>query len=239
MATKTDYYELLGVPKTASEEEIKKSYRKLAMLYHPDKNPGDKSAEDKFKDVTEAYEVLTDAQRRAQYDQFGHAGLYRGNSSHSFGMSDAFRVFRAHFGGMNSMFSNFFDMEDFGGSPTKRRRMAIKGEDLQIKLPLTYEEIATGAKKTLKVRRKDKCPVCGGSGSKGGQRASCAVCGGSGVVRHVTSAGFMQMIQEGPCEACQGEGKVVKDPCNKCSGSGFQEIEDIISVDIPAGKGWI
>jgi molecular chaperone DnaJ len=223
-STKSDYYSLLGLARTSSEEDIKKAYRALAMKYHPDKNPGDKAAEMKFRDATEAYEVLKDPQRRSKYDQFGHMAFQQGQQGHPFDMSEALRAFMANFG-------NNFNF-NFGEKVQKRSR---KGQDLQIKLPLTLEEIATGVKKTLKVVRDDGCPVCGGSGSKSGKRVSCASCKGSGKVRQAINTMFGQMVQESICGTCQGEGKIVTDPCKKCSGMGLKNIEDVISVDIPPG----
>lgn len=246
MATKADYYEILEVPKTASEDEIKKAYRKLAMKYHPDKNPGDKQAEAKFRDATEAYEVLKDPQRKSQYDQFGHAAFQQAASSsggggfHGFGgagfdISDALRAFMNDFGG-DSMFSDLFG---FGGGRSRRsgggESAGMQGNDLQIRLPLTLEEIAKGVKKTLKVRHKDRCGTCNGTGSKSGNKKVCPECNGSGRVRHVTSSFFGRMIQESVCSSCQGEGQVVSDPCSTCSGSGLDTTETTVNVDIPAG----
>jgi len=175
MAEKADYYDLLGITKNASEDEVKKAYRKMAMKYHPDKNPGDKSAEEKFREATEAYEILKDPQRRAQYDQFGHAAFQQqGQGAGGFGggysgfggfdISDALRAFMADFGGDSS----FGDLFGFGGEGRSRRseRGVSRGNDLQIRLPLSLQEIAQGVQKTLKIKRRDRCTVCGGSGSK-------------------------------------------------------------------------
>jgi molecular chaperone DnaJ len=245
MATKADYYEILEVPKNASEDDIKKAYRKLAMKYHPDKNPGDKAAETKFRDATEAYEVLKDPQRRSQYDQFGHAAFQQGGGfgggfggggfgGGGFDISDALRAFMNDFGG-DSMFSDLFG---FGGGRSRRSgggSAGMQGNDLQIRLPLTLEEIAKGVKKTLKVRHKDRCGTCNGTGSKSGNKKVCSACNGSGRVRHVTSSFFGRMIQEGVCSACRGEGHVVADPCSSCGGSGLDTTETTVNVDIPAG----
>lgn len=238
---KTDYYELLGVDKNASDDDIKKAYRKLAIKYHPDKNPGDKSAEEKFREATEAYEILKDPKKRAQYDQFGHAafdtsgGGYGGGFSGGFGgfdISDALRAFMNDFGG-DSVFSDLFG---FGGGRGRRGGGgASRGSDLQIRLPLTLEEIATGTKKTLKVKHKDRCSTCGGSGSKSGKRNTCTKCNGSGRVRHVATSFFGQVIQESVCPTCHGEGQVVADMCPVCSGSGLEISETTVTVDIPAG----
>ena len=238
--TKTDYYEILGVQKNANEDEIKKAYRKLAVKYHPDKNPGDSSAEEKFREATEAYEILKDPKKRAQYDQFGHAAFQNGSQGFSggfsgfggFDLSDALRAFMNDFGG-DSIFSDLFGM---GGRGRRGGGHAgSRGSDLQIRLPLTLEEIASGVKKTLKVRRKDRCSTCDGSGSKSGKRNVCQKCNGSGRIRQVASSFFGQVIQESYCPVCQGEGYVMADPCQVCGGSGLEQTETTVAVDIPAG----
>jgi molecular chaperone DnaJ len=244
MATKADYYEILGVPRNASEDEIKKAYRKLAVKYHPDKNPGDKTAEEKFREATEAYEVLKDATKRSQYDQFGHAAFQNGGGFGGFGgfggggfggfdISDALRAFMNDFGG-DSVFADLFGM---GGARGRRGTSSagFRGSDLQIRLPLTLEEIASGVKKTVKVRRKDRCSTCGGSGSRSGKRNTCPKCNGTGRVRHVASSFFGQVIQESVCPTCNGQGYVLADICPACSGSGLEASEKTVSVDIPAG----
>jgi len=238
--TKTDYYENLGISKNASEDEIKKAYRKLAIKYHPDKNPGDKDAENKFKEATEAYEILKDPQKRAQYDQFGHAAFQQGGGGPSgfggfggFDISDALRAFMNDFGG-DSVFSDLFG---WGNSRSRRTGGAkgFRGNDLQIRLPLTLEEIASGTKKTLKVRRKDRCNKCGGTGSKSGKRNVCSKCNGSGRIRQVATSFFGQVIQESVCPVCRGEGYVVADVCSKCGGTGLESSDTTVSVEIPAG----
>jgi molecular chaperone DnaJ len=243
MPTKADYYEILGVSKTASEDEIKKAYRKLAMKYHPDKNPGDKTAEEKFREATEAYEILKDPQRRSQYDQFGHAAFQQGGGPGGFSgfggfdISDALRAFMADFGG-DSMFSDLFG---WGGGRSRRSsggsggQASFRGSDLQIRLPLTLEEIAKGVRKTIKVKRKDRCPACGGSGSKSGKKQTCSTCNGQGRIRRVAASFFGQVIQESGCPDCEGEGHTVADPCSSCSGSGLDTKESTVNVDIPAG----
>jgi molecular chaperone DnaJ len=240
MSTKADYYEILGIPKSASEDDIKKAYRRLAMKYHPDKNPGDKTAEEKFREATEAYEVLKDPQRRSQYDQFGHAAFQQGAGPGGFGgfggfdISDALRAFMADFGG-DSMFSDLFG---FSGGRSRRssgRQRVLRGSDLQIRLPLTLEEIATGVKKTIKVKRKDRCSACGGSGSKSGKKQTCSACGGIGRVRRVAASFFGQVIQETTCPDCEGEGSIVADPCSTCNGSVLESKETTVNVTIPAG----
>ncbi|NLD94835.1 MAG: molecular chaperone DnaJ [Fibrobacter sp.] len=240
---KTDLYELLGVEKNASEDDIKKAYRKVAIKYHPDKNPGDKTAEEKFREATEAYEILKDSKKRAMYDQYGHAafeqagaggGGYGGGFSGfgGFDISDALRAFMNDFGG-DSVFSDLFG---FGGGRGRRGSSGgSRGNDLQIRLPLTLEEISTGVKKTLKVKRKDRCTACGGSGSKTGKRNTCSKCNGSGRVRQVAQSFFGQVIQESACPVCRGEGAVVADMCSTCSGSGLETVETTVQVDIPKG----
>lgn len=236
--TKTDYYEILGLERNASEDDIKKAYRKLAVKYHPDKNPGDKTAEEKFKEATEAYEILKDPQKRAQYDQYGHAAFQGGGASGGgfsgfggFDISDALRAFMNDFGG-DSVFSDLFG---FGGRGRRESGGARRGNDLQIRLALTLEEIASGAKKTLKIKRKEKCATCNGTGSKSGKRNVCPKCNGSGKIRQVASSFFGQVIQESVCPTCRGEGRVVADACPVCNGSGLENTESTVTVDIPAG----
>lgn len=235
---KRDYYEVLGLTKGADESAIKKAYRKLAVKYHPDKNPGDEAAADKFREATEAYEVLKDSSKKAKYDQFGHAAF--DNSGGGFGggfggggmdLSDALRAFMGDFGGD----SFFGDM--FGGGGGRRRRSGggHRGQDLQIKLPLTLQEIHDGVSKTVKVRHKTKCGTCSGTGSKSGKLATCSNCGGSGRVRKVANSIFGQVVQEVVCPSCSGEGRTVSDPCNDCGGSGRKVTENKVSVNIPAG----
>ncbi|MDR2579218.1 MAG: molecular chaperone DnaJ [Chitinispirillales bacterium] len=245
---KADYYETLGVSKNASDDDIKKAYRKLAVMYHPDKNPGDKPAEEKFRQATEAYEVLKDEKKRAQYDKFGHAafegpqgggygGYGGGFGGAGFDLSDALRAFMNDFGAE----SIFGDLFGFGSNSRGRRGSGSsyggvgKGNDLQVRLGLTLEEISAGVKKTIKVKRLDRCSDCGGSGSKSGRRSTCSKCGGSGRVRHVSNSFFGQMIQESACPLCKGDGQVVSDPCHACSGSGLRQTETTVTVDIPAG----
>jgi molecular chaperone DnaJ len=236
---KRDYYEVLGLSKDAAEADIKKAYRKLAVKYHPDKNPGDKSAEEKFREATEAYEVLKDSEKRSKYDQFGHAafdsasGGFGGYGFGGFDLSDALRAFMNDFGG-DSLFGDFFSFGSSGGRG-RRRSGGVRGNDLQIRLKLTLKEISKGVTKKIKVRRKQKCDECSGTGSKSGKKIECTQCGGAGRVRRVTSSLFGQVVQETVCPACHGEGSVVKDPCGKCGGSGRKTGETTVSVDIPAG----
>lgn len=238
--TKRDYYEVLGVSKDAGESDIKKAYRKLAIKYHPDKNPGNKEAEEKFREATEAYEVLKDSNKRSKYDQFGHAA-FEGAAGSGFGgfdfggfdLSDALRAFMQDFGS-DSMFGDLFS---FGTSRRRGRSRAggFRGNDLQVRLKLTLKEINSGVRKKIKVRRKDTCDECNGTGSRSGRKIECSQCSGSGRVRHVSSTLFGQIVQESACPVCHGEGSVVKDPCNKCGGSGRKTGETTVAVDIPAG----
>ncbi len=238
---KRDYYEILGLSKGASDDEIKKGYRKLAMKYHPDKNPGDKEAEEKFREATEAYEVLKDPKKRSQYDQFGHAafegaasgyGGYGGFGGAGFDISDALRAFMNDFGG-DSIFGDLFG---FGGRGRRGGRAgAARGNDLQVRLELNLHEIFTGVKKTLKVRRRERCGECGGSGSKSGRKETCKQCGGAGRVQQVANSFFGQVIQESVCPVCRGEGQMTTDPCPRCNGSGLEATETTVTVDIPAG----
>lgn len=241
---KRDYYEVLGLQKGASEDEIKKAYRKLAVKYHPDKNPGDKEAEDKFREATEAYEVLKDSQKRAQYDQFGHAAFESGAGGFGGGyggfgggfggmdLQDALRAFMNDFGG-DSFFSDLFG----GGGRRSRRRPGggIRGNDLQVRLKLTLEEINEGVTKTLKIKREERCEVCNGTGSKDGKRSTCNACHGTGRIQRVANSFFGQIIQESVCPSCSGTGTIVTDPCSSCGGAGRKPEQTQVKVEIPAG----
>ncbi len=239
---KRDYYEVLGVSKSGSDDEIKKAYRKLAVKYHPDKNPGDKEAEKKFMEATEAYEILKDSNKRAQFDQFGHAAFENtggggfsgfGGGFGGFDLSDALRAFMNDFGG-DSLFGDVFG---FGSSRGRGRSRStgVRGNDLQVRLKLTIGDISEGVRKKIKVRRKDKCEPCSGTGSRSGEKVNCSQCGGAGRVRRVSNSIFGQVMQETACPACHGEGRTVKDPCGKCGGSGRKTAETTVAVDIPAG----
>ncbi len=236
MAEKRDYYEVLGVEKTASAEEIKKAYRKKAIQYHPDKNPGDKQAEEKFKEAAEAYEVLSDPQKRQRYDQFGHAGMSGagGFSGGGFTMEDIFSQFGDLFeswgvGGSMGGFSSFF-----GGGGGRGPRVR-RGTDLRVKVKLTLAEIATGVEKKIKVKKLVACTHCNGSGSADGSSETCPTCHGSGrVVRAQRSMFGMMQVQE-ICPTCNGQGKVIKNKCPHCNGEGVVRDEEIISIHIPAG----
>jgi molecular chaperone DnaJ len=236
---KRDYYEILGVLKGASVDEIKKSYRKVAMQFHPDRNPGNKEAEDKFKEAAEAYEVLSDADKRAQYDRYGHAGLSsagrQGAGGFGAGMSmdDIFSQFGDIFG--EDVFGSFFG----GGGGRSRgggRARGVRGSNLRIKIKLSYEEIAGGVNKTIKVKKYVLCNVCSGSGAKDkGSVQTCPTCGGNGQVRKVTNTFLGQMQTVSTCPTCNGEGSTITNKCTACKGEGRAYGEETVSIDIPAG----
>jgi len=234
---KRDYYEILAVERSAGEAEIKTAYRKMAMRYHPDRNPGDKEAEERFKEATEAYEILKDPQKRQTYDQFGHAGVDQsagfggfGGGFQGFDMSDALRAFMRDFGG--SVFDDLFGM---GGTANGRRRRN-RGDDLRIKVKLTLEEIASGAKKTIRVRRLEACEACGSSGvAAGSSKKTCPQCRGSGQVRNVTRTFLGTIQQVSTCGMCRGTGEIIADPCKVCQGEGVVRGDTRVDIDIPAG----
>ena len=232
---KRDYYEVLEVTKSASEDEIKKAYRKMAIKFHPDKNQGDKAAEEKFKEAAEAYEVLSDTQKKARYDRFGHAGMGGaaggggGYGGQGMNMEDIFSQFGDIFGGGESPFGSMFG----GGRQQTRQR---KGTDLRIKLKLDLEEIANGVEKKIKVKRHVSCKVCGGNGAKNGTELStCGTCNGAGQVRRVQQTMLGQMVTTATCPTCNGEGKQIKTRCEVCFGEGRTLEEEIIPIKIPAG----
>src|SRR6187401_3006925 len=233
--SKRDYYEILGVDKTASADEIKKAYRKVAMQFHPDRNPGNKSAEDKFKEAAEAYEVLSDADKKAQYDRYGHAGVSsngRGFSGGCMNMEDIFSQFGDVFG--ENLFGSFFG--GGGGRGRTSRARGIRGSNLRVKIKLTYEEIAKGVTKNIKVKKHVVCNTCSGSGAKDkGSVQTCGTCGGSGQVRRVTNTFIGQMQTVTTCPTCNGEGSTITAKCAACKGEGRVYGEDAISIDIPAG----
>lgn len=234
MAEKRDYYEVLGVDKTASAEEIKKAYRKKAIQYHPDKNPGDKEAEEKFKEAAEAYEVLSDPQKRQRYDQFGMAGMQGagGFSGGGMSMEDIFSHFGDIFGGAG------FDLGDlFGGGGGGRNRgtRVRRGSDMRVKVHLTLEEIAAGCEKKIKVRKLVQCKDCNGTGSADGRTETCPTCKGSGRTIRQQRGIFGMMQVQTECETCNGEGTVIKNKCPKCGGQGVVRDEEIITITIPAG----
>lgn len=229
---KRDYYEILGIDKSASPEEIKKAYRKIAIKYHPDKNPDDPSAEDKFKEAAEAYEVLSNTEKKQRYDRFGHQGANGGGySGGGMNMEDIFSQFGDVFGGGGgSPFESFF-----GGGRSQGGR-SRKGSNLRIKLKLNLDEIANGVEKKIKVKRYVSCNTCGGNGAKNGSSLqSCTTCGGSGQMRKVVNTMLGQMVSTTTCPTCEGEGKIVTDKCNVCHGEGRVMHEEVIPIKIPAG----
>jgi molecular chaperone DnaJ len=241
---KREYYEVLGVSRTATKDEIKKAYRKLALQFHPDKNPDNKDAEDHFKEVNEAYEVLSNDDKRRRYDQFGHAGV--GSSAASGGgpqpggadLNDIFSAFNDMFsGGRNRGGGSPFGFEDaFGGGGRRGRASGgIPGTDLKIRLKLTLEEIAKGVEKTLKIKRQVACKECNGSGSKSGATESCQTCHGSGEVRQVSKTMFGQFVNVAACPTCGGEGRTIKDRCTACYGEGIKLGEVTVKVAVPSG----
>ncbi len=234
---KRDYYEVLGVDKTASIDEIKKAYRKLAIKYHPDKNPGDKEAEERFKEAAEAYDVLSNPDKRQRYDQFGHAGMggaaggAGGFSGGGFSMEDIFSqfgdIFGGHFGGGFSGFSSF------GGS---RGRRVQRGSDIRIRVKVNLSDIMNGVDKKIKINKYVLCPDCGGKGGKSNADIkSCDACHGSGVVTKVVNSMFGQMQTQSECPRCHGEGKVITNPCPQCHGTGLVKDSEEITFRIPAG----
>ncbi len=236
MADKRDYYEVLGINKGASADEIKKAYRALAKKYHPDMNPGDKDAEVKFKEVNEAYAVLSDEEKKRIYDQYGHAGL---DGSAGFGgagaggFSGGFSNF--DFGDIGDIFSSFFGGGASSGS-SSRRNGPIRGEDIAYRITLSFEEAAFGCKKDISYNRIERCSDCGGSGAEKGTSAeTCPQCHGTGQIRvtQKTMLGMMQTTR--PCDACRGTGKIIKTPCKNCNGKGYVKVTKKLSISIPAG----
>ncbi len=237
---KRDYYEILGVQKNASIDDVKKAYRKLAMQFHPDRNPGNKQAEEKFKDATEAYEVLSDQDKRSRYDRFGHEGVRQGADFHDWtntNANDIFSVFNDIFGG--GFGGSIFDDILAGGTRASSRGGSSAGErgsDLKISVKLTLEEIASGVEKKIKIKRQEKCPTCSGSGAKAGSGLStCPTCGGSGEIRKAARTMFGQFVNIVQCSACGGMGKIIKEPCPTCSGAGRVNGEATVKVKIPPG----
>lgn len=231
---KRDYYEVLGVGRNATPDELKKAYRKLALQYHPDRNPGDKEAEERFKEAAEAYDVLSNADKKAKYDQFGHAAFEGGAGGYGGGMD------------MNDIFSHLGDIfgdifgggfsGGFGGSTAGRRgRAASRGSNLRIKVKLSLEEIDKGCEKKIKVAKYVACKSCGGSGARNNSFETCSNCHGSGVVTGVRRTMFGQMQTQSVCPHCGGQGQIIKDKCRDCNGEGIVRSEEIITINIPAG----
>lgn len=231
---KRDYYEILGVSQNATPEEIKKAYRKTAIKYHPDKNPDNPEAEDKFKEAAEAYEVLSDGQKRERYDRLGHQGVggSGGFGGGSMNMDDIFSQFGDIFGS-GSPFESFF-----GGGGSARGGRQRRGSNLRIKLKLTLDEVSHGVEKKIKVKRYISCDLCGGNGAKNGTALqACSTCNGSGQVRKVVNTMLGQMVSTNTCPTCNGEGKIVSQRCEKCQGEGRLMEEEVIPVQIPEGVG--
>jgi molecular chaperone DnaJ len=229
-----DYYERLGIPREASTEEIKKAYRKLALKYHPDRNEGSKEAEARFKEVTEAYEVLRDSEKRATYDRFGEQGLRGAAGAGGFGgfdFADAIEVFMRDFGG----FAGFEEI--FGGRRGRgATREAGKGQTLRVRLPLTLKDVATGVTKKIRVALLEACTSCNGSGAAAGSSpVPCRNCGGAGEERQVQRSVFGQFVSVAPCRVCGGEGRIIEDPCSTCRGEGRVREESEIDVEVPPG----
>jgi len=228
---KRDYYEVLGISKDATKEEIKKAYRKQALKFHPDKNPGDKKSEENFKEAAEAYEVLSNDEKKARYDRFGHAGMGNnggGFSGHDMTMDDIFSSFGDIFG------DAFGGFGGFGGG--RRGHRVNKGSNLRVKVKLTLQEIATGTEKKIKVNKYDTCDTCGGTGAADASSLStCSTCRGSGHVTRLTNTMLGQMQTTSVCPSCGGEGKTITKKCTSCYGEGIVQKEEIIKINIPAG----
>ncbi len=236
MAEKRDYYEVLGVERNADAETIKKAYRKAAIKFHPDKNPGDKEAEEKFKEAAEAYDVLSNDDKRARYDRFGHAGMggaaggggFGGFSGGGFSMEDIFEQFGDIFGGAFG--------GGFGGGSSTRSRTVNRGSDIRITVKLTLQEVAEGVTKKLKINKTVACDKCGGTGAKDSSSyTTCSQCNGSGYVITVQNSFFGRMQTQSVCPTCGGQGRIIKDKCSKCGGEGTERGQEIIEVKIPAG----
>ncbi len=235
--SKRDYYEVLGVDRNAGETELKKAYRKLAMKYHPDRNKGDENAEKKFKEASEAYDVLRDPQKRQRYDQYGHAGVNGGGfgGGSDFGSAnfeDIFSHFSDIFGG------DFFGGDAFGGRRQSRSRRGVgqAGADMKLRVELTLEEIAEGVEKTLKVKKQITCDSCTGTGAEtDADFETCSACNGMGEVRQVSRTMFGQFVNVQPCHTCRGEGRIIRNKCSKCSGEGRYRSDEKIKINIPSG----
>ena len=232
---KRDYYEVLGVDKSASDDEIKKAYRKIAIKYHPDRNPGNKEAEEKFKEAAEAYDVLRDPQKRQQYDQFGFDGPQGGFGGFGGGgnmnMDDIFSMFGDIFGGHSGGFSGFGGCFGGGGA-----RQQYQGRDLRVKVKLTLQEIATGVTKKFKIRKDVTCEECHGTGCEGGaQPETCHTCNGTGYTIKTVRSMFGMMQTQVPCPDCHGEGTIIKNKCKHCGGDGIVKGDEVVEINIPAG----
>ena len=230
MADKRDYYEVLGLSKGASDEEIKKAYRKLAKQYHPDLNPGDKEAEVKFKEANEAYEILSDKEKKARYDQFGLAGV---DPSYGAGPGGAYT--NVDFGDIGDIFGDFFGSM-FGGGGRRNANGPVRGDNLETSVTISFEEAVFGCKKTVKYTRRESCPECNGTGAQGGTAPeTCPSCHGSGRVKKQQQTPFGVVASTVSCSFCNGTGKIIKNPCKSCNGSGRANRQKTVEVNVPAG----
>ena len=241
MANKRDYYEVLGVDKNASADDIKKAYRKLAIKYHPDKNPGDKAAEEKFKEAAEAYSVLSDADKKARYDQFGHAGVEGAGPDFSGGFGNLNDIlndlFGGAFGGGFGGFSGFGGgFGGFGGGGQRQQQRVYRGRDIRVRVKLTLEEIARGVEKDITIEKSVPCHDCGGKGAKNSSDIkTCPACNGTGQVQRVVNSFLGQTVTYSTCQQCGGEGKIITNPCRTCGGTGLVRKRETVKVKIPAG----
>ena len=237
---KRDYYEVLGVDKSASAEEIKKAYRKMAVKYHPDKNPGDKAAEEKFKEAAEAYSVLSDADKKAKYDQFGHAGVDGAGPDFSGGFGNLNDIlndlFGGGFGGFGGGFGGFSGFGGGFGGNQQRQQRVYRGRDIRVRVKLTLEEIAKGVEKEISIEKSVPCSECGGKGAKNSSDIkTCPGCNGTGQVQRVVNSFLGQTVTYSTCQQCGGEGKIISNPCRSCGGTGLVRKRETIKVKIPAG----
>ena len=233
---KRDYYEVLGVDKSASADEIKKAYRKLAIKYHPDKNPGNKEAEEKFKEAAEAYSVLSDADKKAKYDQFGHAGVDGAGPDFSGGFGNLNDILNDLFGGAfgGGFGGGFGGFGGFGGG--QRRERVYRGRDIRVRVKLTLEEIARGVEKEISIEKNVPCPDCGGRGARNSSDIkTCPACNGTGQMQRVVNSFLGQTVTYSTCQQCGGEGKIISNPCHTCNGTGLVRQRETIKVKIPAG----
>lgn len=237
--TNRDYYEILGVEKSSSDGDIKKAYRKMAMKYHPDRNKGDASAEKKFKEASEAYEVLRDPQKRARYDQFGHAGVNGGPGGFGGGVDFDGMGFEDIFSRFSDIFGGSFFGEEFGGGRGRSRasrQPGTPGSDMKIRMPLELDEIAFGTEKKLKIKKQVVCDKCSGTGAETeSDFETCGTCNGMGEVRQVTRTMLGQMMNVQACPTCQGDGRIIKNRCTKCAGEGRIKGEETVKINIPSG----
>ena len=233
---KRDYYEVLGISKEASADEIKKAYRRLAVKYHPDKNPGNKEAEEKFKEAAEAYAVLSDADKKAKYDRFGHAGVDGAGPDFSGGFGNLNDILNDLFGGGFGGFSGFGGFGGFSGGGARQQQRVSRGRDIRVRVKLTLEEIAKGVEKEISIEKSVPCDDCGGRGAKNASDVkTCPACNGTGQVQRVVNTFLGQTVTYSTCQQCGGEGKIISNPCRTCGGTGLVRRRETIKVRIPAG----